>query len=502
MQPQCGPDFLGDEHRAQWLAGMLRQEDWSKFVRAQKLTTGLSSEQFYTILLSTAQELTSTGTASDEKRPPGLDEMAYSLNMNQFARPIRNTRARSKSNFNPRFRVDNRRRRTKEELAKLKARTKCLKCGKVRHWRAECTDNTLTLTDPINSRIRSDGGTPGSIRHAVIALVRHEEAYQPFPAMCHDAMITNDIDEEIEETLHELDADPFELMCNSLGLTEGNKEQDCEEYSRNALAITETNLGSTIPTHYVQSVELIDIDRKAPKEEHPRSGTPWIPTQIHEPSEPTIYWLSGSDSYEQPASLHVGTKMFNVPEGKNFPPSFQLFFEEALLDTGAQRSVIGSEQAIAYHSHMDPSAKMGYSHTRFRFGAVVHNAIGTITISIPTPTHTIQETIDIVRCNVPLLLSLEFLDRNKLQVLNVTDELQSVKENWFLPLTRKKGHICLTWNPIFRDYYTKAELNRLHKSFAHPSARKLYDLLRRASNVPPPNTLAEIEAVTTACATC
>ena len=271
MQPQCGPDFLGDEHRAHWLAGMLRQEDWSKFVRAQRLTTGLSSEQFYTMLLSTAQELTSTDSASDERRPPGLDDMAYSLNMNQFARLIRNTRTRPKSNFNERFRRENRRRRTKEELAKLKARTKCVKCRKVGHWRAECTDNTLTLTDAINSRIGSGGGVPESIRNALIALVRHEDACQTFSAMCDDVMVTHDTDEEIEETLHELDADPFELMCNSLGLTEDNKEQDRNEYSGYVQAITETNLVRAIPTHYVQSVEPIDVNQEAPKEEHHRS---------------------------------------------------------------------------------------------------------------------------------------------------------------------------------------------------------------------------------------
>lgn len=106
----------------------MRDEEWSKLTRGQRLTSGLYSAQLYTMLLSKAQELTKD--SNDDKDPfettncpPGTDGMPHT---NHFTNQL----ARSRKTILPPLQLTQSRRRIGSETKCLKERTFCLKCGK------------------------------------------------------------------------------------------------------------------------------------------------------------------------------------------------------------------------------------------------------------------------------------------------------------------------------------------------------------------------------------
>ena len=50
--------------------------------------------------------------------------------------------------------------------------------------------------------------------------------------------------------------------------------------------------------------------------------------------------------------------------------------------------------------------------------------------------------------------------------------------------------------------FTETQLKRIHRHFGHAAASKLYQLIRRSLNAPPPNTLAELEEIVASCVIC
>ena len=150
-------------------------------------------------------------------------------------------------------------------------------------------------------------------------------------------------------------------------------------------------------------------------------------------------------------------------------------FLGALVDTGAQRSVMGRKQALAYLRTCTLQPLISNSRTKFRFGSMIVNAIASIELNIETPGIVISTKVDVVECDVPLLLGLELLDKYGLQALTVFNVLESVPERWHAPLLRKGGHVYYQWmiteTAPFQIAYTANELMRIHRHFAHPSAR-------------------------------
>lgn len=76
--------------------------------------------------------------------------------------------------------------------------------------------------------------------------------------------------------------------------------------------------------------------------------------------------------------------------------------------------------------------------------------------------------------------------------------LESKPGNWKIPLIRKFDHV--EWNPklnsIFDSYH---QLERLHRHFIHPSARKLYDLLKVTVDDRPPSNLDVLKKISENC---
>lgn len=178
-------------------------------------------------------------------------------------------------------------------------------------------------------------------------------------------------------------------------------------------------------------------------------------------------------------------------------------FHGICVDTGAEQSVAGLEQTQAYLSMAGKSWNRTQSNCFFKFGDTVYPSIGFIPIRIPTPHGTVMEfNLNVVEANVPIILGLDLLDKEQLYIDNIDNILVHKHHGWSLPLQRKRGHLYITWN--YKDIlYTKRELQRLHLHFYHPTAKKLYNLVSRATpGQATPDTMTLINKITEACKTC
>lgn len=178
-------------------------------------------------------------------------------------------------------------------------------------------------------------------------------------------------------------------------------------------------------------------------------------------------------------------------------------FLGACCDIGAQRTVVGERQAKAYCREMGIKYKPRRSAYSFMFGDGLHASLGTVEFRIPTPDGAfIALQVDVVSADVPLLLGIDVLDREQLVTDNVDNVLRSRRYGWEMPIIRRNGHLYVVWN-YSQVVYTRSELKKLHLHFFHPSARKLYNLLKRAdpSSVSS-DTLRLLETISSACRTC
>ena len=101
-----------------------------------------------------------------------------------------------------------------------------------------------------------------------------------------------------------------------------------------------------------------------------------------------------------------------------------------------------------------------------------------------------------------MLLGLDLLDANKLYANNVDNELCSSALGFKIPITRKFGHMYIEW-PTSSVLFTRSELVKLHRQFKHPSAEKLYNLLKRSKVADvDSDTRRLLEEITKSCNTC
>lgn len=106
--------------------------------------------------------------------------------------------------------------------------------------------------------------------------------------------------------------------------------------------------------------------------------------------------------------------------------------------------------------------------------------------------------------DIPLIIGLDLLRRESMLIGYVEDVLFFRKFGLRLPLVYNMGNILLEWadNPeIF--HYTRAELQYLHLHFFHPSARKLFHLLKRAWSQDDKNSIYKTaQSIPAACESC
>ena len=178
-------------------------------------------------------------------------------------------------------------------------------------------------------------------------------------------------------------------------------------------------------------------------------------------------------------------------------------FQGACLDIGAEKSVIGLPQATAYRDFANSPIIPRPTNNIFRFGESCFPSIGTIRIALPSGKNDLKPlTINIVDVDVPFLLGLDELDNSRMYVDNVDNLLRFKDRPFSLPLTRKLGHIYLTWN-LSQTLFNRTELRKLHLHFFHPSSSKLFSLVSRAHpNHATPETRKIIENISKRCDTC
>ena len=100
--------------------------------------------------------------------------------------------------------------------------------------------------------------------------------------------------------------------------------------------------------------------------------------------------------------------------------------------------------------------------------------------------------MDIVSVNVPALLGLDVLDSEELIADNVTNRLIhrhvvsraqgliKYDDKWSMPLQRHDNHLYAAMSFPQYLFYSTVQLEKMHRQFAHPSASKLFNLLKRA----------------------
>ena len=178
-------------------------------------------------------------------------------------------------------------------------------------------------------------------------------------------------------------------------------------------------------------------------------------------------------------------------------------FEGACIDSGAQRSVIGFDQAVAYAQLVQRKWKHVEAPRRYRFGDGVRPSCGTIEVRIPLDRDSyLRLNVDIVHADIPLLVGLEFL-REFQAVLNFRfgNCVFSATGHTF-PFEYKFGHAFITWSTTV-IHFTRRELLKMHQALYHPTATRLFKLIRRAQpSRATAQVLRDLQDVTRSCEPC
>lgn len=173
------------------------------------------------------------------------------------------------------------------------------------------------------------------------------------------------------------------------------------------------------------------------------------------------------------------------------------------MDPGAEKSVCGLNQAQAYCRMTTQKLNLAPSPYTFKFGDGSRHSLGHMTFRMPSDQNSfISLSIDVVDADIPLLIGLDVLDKANIYVDNVHNRLVHGSGKWFLPLERKRGHLFLPWTTA-SILFTRKELQKLHEHFFHPSAEKLYNLVKRARPQElSPQTRQTLDDISRACRSC
>ena len=159
------------------------------------------------------------------------------------------------------------------------------------------------------------------------------------------------------------------------------------------------------------------------------------------------------------------------------------------------RSVIGQPQIAKLLRRLErtkiPSIP---SNNSFRFVDISVHSLGIIELELETPENTrrIPALKDIAPLDVPALLDFDVLDGDGLyahnvinrlvhrQVISRPGELPDYQDSWNVPPVRHDNHFYAKLRFTRSTFYTTAQLQKMHRQFAHPSAGNLYSLLKQA----------------------
>jgi len=187
-------------------------------------------------------------------------------------------------------------------------------------------------------------------------------------------------------------------------------------------------------------------------------------------------------------------------------------------DIGAPKSVIGRKQLSRIMTAVGVrKRKLKLSRNRFWFADTCFKSWErSIAIEKPSNVPRVYVEMDVVDADIPALLGLDVLDRERLVADTVFNGLARrvwVKkvngrdiyiDEWFVPLVRSSsGHVYVSMDIGQHTFFSVAQLQRLHRQFYHPSAEKLFQLLRKARPEDvTPETLKVLEDLGKRCDPC
>lgn len=129
------------------------------------------------------------------------------------------------------------------------------------------------------------------------------------------------------------------------------------------------------------------------------------------------------------------------------------------LTVAPERSVVGSNQALAYIKHTSQNLKICSSLTRFRFCNHVYPRAGTLHVRIPLPNGGFPSfAADIVHAYVSVLLGLHVMQFSGLILDFGTNNERQIHEQCIMPMTFKNGNSFTTW-PTYSVCFRHSELH-------------------------------------------
>lgn len=191
------------------------------------------------------------------------------------------------------------------------------------------------------------------------------------------------------------------------------------------------------------------------------------------------------------------------------------------VDIGAPRSVVGLKELHRIFNKIGlrrPTLRR--SNNRFRFADATYESLGITVIKLDVPINQspVYVELDVVSADIPALMGMDVLDRESLTPCTISNQLMKrilvgtdsktgtpqFCDIWNVPLQRSKSqHLYAKMDLMASTYFTRTQLLKLHKQFYHPSAQKLFNLLKKARpQEASPETLRILKEISKNCDPC
>lgn len=217
-------------------------------------------------------------------------------------------------------------------------------------------------------------------------------------------------------------------------------------------------------------------------QDHKHQSAPSVRTTTLEET-PTVFMATAKPVSRRRALMaqaraQVREKRFeqNSPA---YPPST---FAGVMMDSGSSASVCSPAQLEAYRSatgFMADVQQVKSGWLRSMHGQA--KILGTATFRVPKNGCFLEFAAKVSDGDSPLIMGLSDQRRFGLK-LNTLTNMVEFSDGKLLPLVARNGHLFLDWLTHPEEcLYTAPELTKLHLRFGHPSSKKLYEFLMRAT---------------------
>ena len=175
------------------------------------------------------------------------------------------------------------------------------------------------------------------------------------------------------------------------------------------------------------------------------------------------------------------------------------------MDNVAEKLVAGLENYEKYCIHTNTPLDLSPSNERFKLGTGVHESLGCTIMRFPIDNqgNYLKFETEVINSDTPILLGLDSIKQYGWYVNEVTNESISHKDPTMKAnLIFKLGHLYLEWPPSV-ILFSRADLLKIHRRFAHSSAGRLANLLRKAApDQLDSNKLKLLEDISATCQSC